>query len=103
MPYADSTTGSVNPADLHRLHGKTVLVKSSRDRRNPQTARRGTIEVRQPSPDTPAEVSLALEYPQMFTAPAHHRTIPLDYSSVLRLMDSEYNGTFEFTIDEELD
>ncbi len=38
----------------------------------------------------------------MFTQRAHRRTIPLDPAGISRLMESEYNGTFEFTIDEEL-
>src|SRR3954470_15206912 len=87
--------------DLGRLNGKIVLVKSTRDRRNPPTAMRGTIEVRQ-NPGATPDVSIAVEFPQMFTAPAHHRTIPLDHAAITRLLESEYNGTFEFTIDDEL-
>lgn len=97
------THDPVNAADLQRLDGKIVLVKSSRDRRNPPTGMRGTIEVRQAAPDSPPDVSLAVEFPQMFMTRAHHRTIPLDHDDVLRLVASESNGTFEFTIDEELE
>lgn len=86
---------------LRRLQGKIVLVKSSRDHRNPPTALRGTIEVRENSGAAP-EVSLAVDFPQMFTQRAHRRTIPLDPAGITRLMTSEYNGTFEFTIDDEL-
>lgn len=96
-------TDIAHPADVQRLNGKVVLVKSSRDRRNPPTAMRGTIEVRQPIADAPPEVSLAIEFPQMFTSRAHHRTIALDHADVMRLLASEYNGTFEFEIDDELE
>lgn len=90
-------------ADLERLNGKIVLVKSTRDRRNPPTAMRGTIEVRHPTPDAAPEVSLAIEFPQMFKSRAHHRAIVLDHADVMRLLASEYNGTFEFAIDDELE
>ncbi len=88
--------------DLRRLDGKTVLVRSSRDQRNPPSALRGTIEVRNHTPGTPAEVRLAIEFPQMFSARAHHRTIVLSHADILRLLASEYNQTYEFTIDDEL-
>lgn len=88
--------------DLQRLDGKIVLIKSSRDHRNPPSALRGTIEVRQHVPDAAPEVRLAIDFPQMFTARAHHRTIVLDHGDILRLLASEYNQTYEFTIDDEL-
>jgi hypothetical protein len=47
-------------------------------------------------------VSIAVEFPQMFTSRAHHRTLRLDHADIERLLASEYNGTFEFTIDDEL-
>jgi len=47
-------------------------------------------------------VNLAVDFPQMFTQSAHRRTIPLDPTGITRLINSEYNGTFEFTIDDEL-
>lgn len=103
MDRAPETHDPANAADLHRLHGKIVLVKSSLDRRNPPSAMRGTIEVRDIGSNAVPEVSLSVEFPQMFKTRAHHRTIPLDYTDVMRLLESEYNGTFEFTIDQELE
>jgi hypothetical protein len=91
----------ITKTDLHQLHGKIVLVKSTRDRRNPPTAMRGSIEVRE-TPDAPPVVSIAVDFPQMFTTPAHQRIIPLDDAALARLLASDYNGTFEFTIDDEL-
>jgi hypothetical protein len=64
---------------------------------------RGTIDVRQATPDAPPEVSLVIEFPQMFSSRAHHRTILLDHGDVRQLLASEYNGAYEFTIDDELD
>lgn len=87
--------------DLRPLNGRVVLVKSSRDQRTPPTAMRGSIEVRDKAGAEP-EVFVAVEFPQMFTTPAHHRTIALDRRAVENLLASECNGTFEFTIDEEL-
>lgn len=91
-------------ADLRTLHNKIVLVKSSRDRRNPPTGMRGTIEVH----DDPVQrgtplVQIALDFPQMFRRSAHHHTITLDAAAVDQLLASENNGTFEITIDEPLD
>ena len=63
---------------------------------------RGTIEVREVAGDRP-QVSLVIEFPQMFTMRAHRRTIPLDHAGVARLLGCDCNGTFEFTLDEELE
>lgn len=98
-----TTSDPEKALDLERLHGKIVLVKSTRDRRNPPTAMRGTIEVRRHPPDAAPEVALAVEFPQMFRSRAHHRTFVLDHADLMRLLASEYNGTFEFTIDDELE
>jgi hypothetical protein len=94
----------VNPAafpDVRQLHGRVVLVKSTRDRRNPPTAMRGWIEVHENVGAVP-DVSVAVEFPQMFTSRAHHRTFHLDHAAFTRLLATECNGTFEFTIDDEL-
>jgi hypothetical protein len=88
-------------ADIQALHGRVVLVKSTRDRRNPPTGMRGWIEVID-SGGTRPEARIAVEFPQMFTQPAHHRTFVLDEARLAQLLASERNGTFEFTIDDEL-
>ncbi len=102
MERLPASPDSEAAVDLQRLEGKTVLVKSSRDGRNPPSALRGTLEVRQLGDDAAPEVRIAMEFPQMFTARAHHRTIVLDHGEILRLLASEYNETYEFTIDEPL-
>lgn len=87
--------------DLRQLRGRSVLVRSTRDHRSPPTALRGSIEVHE-NTDAAPDVSIAVEFPQMFHARAHHRTIPLDHAAITRLLATEHNGAFEFTIDDEL-
>lgn len=89
--------------DLRALHNKIVLVKSARDTRNPPTALRGTIEVHEDPTDRSPLVQVVLDFPQMFTTRAHHRTITLDARAVERLLASERNGSFELTLDDPLD
>lgn len=87
----------LDSAALARLDGKTVLVSSTLDQGNPPIALRGTIEVRADAASEP-EVRLALEFPQMFTVQAHHRTVVLDREQVARLLASECSGTFEIEL-----
>lgn len=91
---------TATPAELEFLQGKLVLVYSAQDRRNPRTGLRGTIEVR-PQGDRPV-IQIQLEFPQMFTSTAHVRTLVLDDAGLERLLESERNGTFEYTIEEPL-
>ena len=91
----------MNATDVKSLHGKLVLVKSTRDIRTPPVALRGTLEVLEEAESGPM-VSIAVDFPQMFTTPAHRRNIALSEDDVVRLVASERGGTFEFTINEEL-
>lgn len=91
----------ITTADLRSLHGKIVLVKSASDTRNPPSAMRGWIEVHEEK-DLPPEIRLAVEFPQMFTERAHHRTITLDQAALDRLLASQHDGVFEFTLEEKL-
>jgi hypothetical protein len=90
-----------NAIDLKSLHGKQVLVRSTRDIRTPPVALRGTIEVLE-TPEGGPIVSIAVEFPQMFTAPAHRRNIALSEEDVAQLVATQRRGTFEFTINDEL-
>jgi hypothetical protein len=87
--------------DLRRLDGKIVLVKSSRDHRNPQAAVRGTLVAH--DADGAAEVRIEFEIPQMFQKTAHHRTIRIEPHALTRLLESETEGVFEYTTEEALD
>lgn len=91
----------MNVTDLKSLHGRLVLVKSTRDIRTPPVALRGTLEVLDEA-ETGSLVSIAVDFPQMFTTPAHRRNIALSDDDVTRLVASERQGTFEFTISDEL-
>ncbi|MDO8543926.1 MAG: hypothetical protein Q7S40_26075 [Opitutaceae bacterium] len=101
MSQSTFPLSAATPAELDYLSGKIVLVRSARDYRNPPSAMRGTLEVR--DSDRGPVVQIALEFPQMFTTRAHHRTITLDDMAVERLLESEHEGTFGLTIDEPLD
>ena len=87
----------------HELQGRVVLVTSTRDQRHPPTARRGNLEVRERGRGGPLDVAVVLEFPDRFNEPAHQRIIPLDDTALARLLASEKNGTYELSIDEELD
>jgi hypothetical protein len=91
----------MNATSIRSLHGRTVLVKSSCDKRHPPSALRGTLEVRERDGEPP-RVSIALDFPQMFSASAHHRDIVLSEDELVRLLASEREGSFEFTIPDEL-
>lgn len=92
----------MNSADLIRLHGQSVLVKSTTDRRDPPVALRGTIDARSDGIGQ-APVRIVLEFPDMSNRAAHHGIIPLDAASVDRLLASEHDGVYEYTIDRPLD
>lgn len=62
---------------------------------------RGWLEV-SASGTTPQAVRIVVEFPQMFCTSAHHRTLFLDETALARLLASERDGTFEFTVDDEL-
>lgn len=93
--------------DLRTLDGKMVLIKSARDLRNPPTAIRGTIAVREIGEsfesDQRPEVHLVLTFPDMFNRAAYEETFALDENEIARLIASEREGTFEFTIDRDLE
>lgn len=93
----------VTTTALKALQGKIVLVKSTRDRRNPPTAMRGWFEVHDGATGEAPTVSIAVEFPQMFSIPAHHRIIPIDPGALETVLASEHDGVFEFTIDDELE
>lgn len=68
--------------DLSKIDGRPVLVKSSRDRRDPPTALRGSVRVMPPAPGAPRTVCVELTLPEMFTAPARTRVFPLEAATV---------------------
>ncbi|MBA4138760.1 MAG: hypothetical protein C0518_15750 [Opitutus sp.] len=90
-------------ADRLHLHGQSVLVRSTMDQRNPPTALRGTIDAQSTDGAERPHLRIVLEYPDMFSVPAHQGVIELDDEAAARLLAGERDGVFEFTIDEPLE
>ncbi|MCR6656888.1 MAG: hypothetical protein NVV63_14005 [Opitutus sp.] len=86
---------AMTTAGRDSLNGRIVLVKSSKDRRDPPTALRGTIRVDHESRRVWVEVAL----PDMFTAPAHRREFELNDAQVEELLSHEQLGTYSCTVD----
>jgi hypothetical protein len=93
----------MNATDLSDLDGKIVLVSSARDHRNPPTAVRGTIRVREERPGALPTVQIEIDFPQMFTTRAHHRTIVLAPHELAQLRANAYDGTFALTLSDSID
>jgi hypothetical protein len=93
----------MNATDLTEIDGKIVLVSSARDHRNPPTAMRGTIRVREDPGRSEPLVVIELEFPQMFTTRAHHRTVTLSEAEGEALLRSSCDGAFSVTLDQRLD
>jgi hypothetical protein len=89
-------------AELDRINGRNVLVMSAQDRGNPPTGRRGWVELRH-DVEGRVRVQIAIEFPQMFTSAAHHRTVPLSDEQIAELLASEREGTFFLVLPESLD
>lgn len=99
---AGDGAASVDQHDLTRLHGQSVLVRSTRDRRDPPTALRGTIEACAGSTGEPA-VRIVLEFPDMNNRAAHDGIITLDAAGIERLLATERDSVFDYTLDRPLD
>ena len=84
------------------IDGATVLVKSIRDHSNPPTAMRGTGVLKEVAAPGGSGVAVALEYPDMFNTPAHHRTIELTAAQAEVLARSERDGVYEIALDVDL-
>lgn len=92
----------MNATELSELNGRIILVCSAQDHRNPPTGRRGTLVVHKPEPGRQV-VEVAIEFPQMFTAPAHIRRAYLSDAEVAQMLASECDGTFTVTLADPLD
>jgi len=94
---------SVTPLpDLRSLDGRIVLLRSVRDQHHPPAGLRGTIEVTE---DFARElkVKLVWEIPDMANEAAQQRSVVLaSEASIRRLLASEQNGAYAFTLEQEL-
>ena len=91
------------PTDLRELQGRVVLVTSAFDQHNPPAGRRGTLDVQKSDTGERPRVRVILDFPDMFTSPAHTRFIPLDEAALGQLLASERNGAYELVLQEKLD
>lgn len=91
----------MNAIDRTELNGRIVLVCSAQDHRNPPTGRRGTLCVHDSAAGQVVEVEV--EFPQMFTTPAHIRRARLTDAEVAQMLASERDGTFTVILNERLD
>ena len=85
-------------SELKNLNGKSVLVRSTSDEKNPPVGVRGWIHVVNTGETGEAKVEIILEFPDMFNEPAHERVIILREDGIDRLLASEVNGAFQLTI-----
>ena len=92
----------MNPPDLTQLNGRSVLVKSNADHRDPPIALRGTIDAH-PGPQGRPEVKIVLEYPDMNNAAARRGVIPVGEQDAERLLAQGTDGVCEYTINRSLD
>lgn len=89
-------------ADLTRLQGQSVLVKSTAEQGDPKIALRGTIEAKMDDRGFP-RVRIVLEFPEMNYRVAHQGVIELDTAGIERLLAGERNGAFEYAINDPID
>jgi hypothetical protein len=97
-----SFTMAIPVTDLRELQGRVVLVKSAKDFHNPPAGRRGTIDVQSSDTNDRPIVRVVVDFPDMFTAPAHDRIITLDERRLQQLLASERNGAYELLLEDEL-
>ena len=84
---AKAGAGAANAGERQILEGRTVLVRTAGDPHNPAIALRGTLQiVAEPMFSDRPRVKLAVNYPDMFTAPAHQRVFDLDDALIQRLL-----------------
>jgi len=94
--------GAMTTSDLTHLQGQSVLVKSTVEQGDPRIALRGTIDAKVDDRGFPV-VKIMLEFPDMNNRAAHQGVIELDTAGIERLLASERNGAFEYTISRPLD
>ena len=89
--------------ELRQLEGKTVLVRSTADHHNPPVGRNGTIHILNTGENGSARLEVVLEFPDMFSEPAHRRVIVLEGAEVEKLISTERAGVYELQLDTPID
>ena len=90
-------------SDIAQLEGKNVLVTSSADKHNPPVGTTGTIHVLDTGTNGDARIEIVLEFPDMFSGPAHRRVILIEGEEIDKLVSSERAGIFEWRVDTPID
>lgn len=84
--------------------GRNVLVRMAGDRHNPAVAARGMLHFRPKGERTgKARAPLVVDFPDMFTSPAHQRVFELDDAAVGRFLAGGSEGVLEWTVDANLE
>ena len=78
------------------------MVKSTAERGDPRVGMRGTIDAKMDDRGFPA-VKIVLEIPEMNNRAGHQSVFELDYAGIDRLLASERNGAFEYSVSSPLD
>lgn len=89
--------------ELKQLEGKTVMVRSTADQHNPPVGKNGTIHILDTGENGPARLEVVLEFPDMFSGPAHRRVIVLEGSAIEELLSTERAGVYELEVDTPID
>jgi len=100
---ADRLNRALTPAELGKLEGKKVLIKSSLDHRDPPAVYHGTIEVRDimGDQDGPA-VAIILE-PESTVTPIRAHPVVLDTEGLAQLFAKKGEDLPEVTVHQRLD
>lgn len=86
----------MNDADILSLDGKQVMVIPAQEEENPPVGMRGTLQVSS-NQDRP-ELSIRLEFPIMFDAPARIQTLAVPSEAIPKLVASESSGTYIYQL-----
>lgn len=89
--------------ELRQLEGKTVLVRSTADSHNPPVGKNGTIHILDTGENGAARLEVVLEFPDMFSGPAHRRAIILEGAEIEKLLSTERAGVYELKVDTPID
>lgn len=90
----------MNEHDITSLDGKQVMVIPAHEEENPPVGMRGTLQVS--SNQNRPELSIRLEFPIMFDAPARIQILEVPPEAIAKLIASESSGTYIYQLPGEL-
>jgi hypothetical protein len=90
--------------DVKKWDGQTVLVRTADDLHSPPVGRRGTLRVVTVPDEVPGfRVEVVLDFPDMFSQPAHQRVFVLNEAEIDQLLVGDRTGVYEVTLTSPLD